>query len=69
MVADTHIELMDMVAKLVLHPGWIQKQGTAEEHFDVCMSKRKDAIRLGAKEINRQQLVAVIQGKRLEEDV
>lgn len=48
MIADSTGELLVMAERLGLRPEWIQKAGTAYEHFDVCMSKRSVAIGLGA---------------------
>ena len=51
LVADTTAELLEMVDKIGVQRKWIQHAGTPREHFDICMSKRKKAIELGAKEI------------------
>lgn len=48
MIADTREELFAMVDMLGLQRRWIQSYGTAREHFDVSMSKREQAIKLGA---------------------
>ena len=57
MVADTHEELVAMAYKIGLDPRWIQHAGTPKEHFDISMSKRKLAVRSGAVEITRRELV------------
>lgn len=51
MVADTHDELVEMADKLNLNRKWLQKPGTAGEHFDVSLGYRAKAVKLGAKEI------------------
>lgn len=48
MIADTHDELVRMAMQIGVHPKWIQKGGTRDEHFDVTMRARADAIKLGA---------------------
>lgn len=40
MVADSRDELLAMADKIGVARKWIQKPGTAWEHFDVCKSKR-----------------------------
>lgn len=51
MVADTHEELINMAIRIGVNTKWIQYPGTYNEHFDVCLSKKKKGIELGAKEI------------------
>lgn len=52
MVADTTKELLEMCDKIGVQRKWIQMKGTYNEHFDICLSKRAKAIKLGAKEIH-----------------
>jgi hypothetical protein len=63
MIADTHEELMEMAAKLELLERWIQKPGTPHEHFDVCATKRRRAIELGAVKKTQRELVSIIRLK------
>lgn len=51
MIADTTEELLSMVDKIGVQKKWIQKQGTANEHFDISLAKKKLAIENGALEI------------------
>ena len=51
MIADTDEELDEMAAKIGLLPGW-KHQG----HYDVCLSKKKLAIKLGAKEVTVREI-------------
>ncbi len=51
-VADTTNELLDMMDKIGVQRKWIQYPNTYNEHFDICLSKKKKAIEFGAKEIN-----------------
>ena len=64
MMADTHEELLAMVDKIGVQRKWIQKEGTWQEHFDVCLAARMKAIRAGAVEQTPQQLVRRMWAKR-----
>ncbi|WP_104656567.1 DUF4031 domain-containing protein [Ralstonia insidiosa] len=64
MVADSKAELIAMALDIGVHPRHIQKEGTPHEHFDICKSKRAEAVRRGAVEVDRAGLVAVIKRKR-----
>lgn len=63
MIADTTEELLDMATKIGVDHKWIQYQGTAREHFDICLSKRKKAVSLGAKEITWKEAGRIILSK------
>lgn len=65
MMADTTQELLEMVDKIKVQRRWIQDAGTPYEHFDICLSKKKLAIAAGAKEIDRKELVAILNRKKL----
>lgn len=56
MVADTREELLAMVDKIGVQRKWIQSYNTPREHFDICLAKRKLAIKHGAIEITYRQL-------------
>ncbi len=60
LIADTTIELFEMVDKIGVDRKWIQKPGTLNEHFDIAMSKRKLAISYGAREITYRQYGEII---------
>lgn len=64
MVADTREELLEMCDKIGVQRKWIQKAGTAHEHFDIAKSKKALAIKHGAVEVDRRQLVEIIRRKR-----
>ena len=51
MCADTEAELHDMARKIGLLPSWYQN-----EHYDVCMQKREEAITLGAIPVTMREL-------------
>lgn len=57
MAADTREELFDMCDKIGLDTRWLQYPGTWREHMDVSLSKRALAVRNGAVEVTRQELV------------
>lgn len=52
LIADTTNELLEMVDKIGVQRKWVQHEGTYNEHFDICLSKKQKAIEFGAKEIN-----------------
>ena len=60
MIADSPRELFYMVDKIGVKRKWIQFPGTYREHFDICLTKRKMAVRLGAIQITTREL-----GRRL----
>jgi len=62
--ADTNEELMQMVEKINVNKKWIQKKDKPEEHFDICLSKKKLALKFGAVEVHPFKFVEVIRTKR-----
>jgi hypothetical protein len=65
LVADTTKELLAMVDKIGVQRKWIQNPGTWREHFDICLSKKKLAIKYGAKEIKYgRELARILEKKR-----
>lgn len=64
MLADSTDELLAMADRIGVQRKWLQKSGTTHEHFDIALSKRALAVKAGAIEIDRQQLVAILKGKR-----
>lgn len=59
MVADSTEELLAMASVIGLDPRWLQNAGTAHEHFDISMGKRRLAITAGAIEVDRRWLGAI----------
>lgn len=51
MIADTEAELHAMADGIGVARRWYQG-----DHYDICLSMRAKAVRLGAKEITRQEL-------------
>ena len=65
LVADTLDELHAMAERLDLRR-WFQGHASFP-HYDVCLSKRDQAIALGAKPITSKQLVLFMRRKRGQE--
>lgn len=61
MIADSTEELLQMVDKIGVQRRWIQHPGTPNEHFDICLSKRKKAVDFGAKEIGFRDYATEVQ--------
>lgn len=64
MMADSSAELMAMADRLGLQRAWLQKAGTYLEHYDVSTSKRAAAVRAGAVQVSRRELVRMMLDKR-----
>lgn len=56
MMADTDDELHSMAAKIGLSRIWFQDK-TSFKHYDVSLSKKAQALKLGAVEITAKELV------------
>ena len=56
MVADTSAELHAMAQLIGVARRWVQDAGTYREHYDICLSRKEKALRLGAKEITWSEL-------------
>lgn len=63
MIADTYDELMAMADIIGLKRKWIQYPGTPREHFDICLTKRKLAVKAGAIEVTGRDIVLKIRSK------
>ncbi len=64
MVADSTDELLAMADRIGVARKWLQKAGTAHEHFDIALSKRALAVAAGAKEISMMDLGRIIRARR-----
>lgn len=64
MVADSDAELHAMAGKIGVARRWHQKAGTEYSHYDICMSKRVEAIKCGALECDRRKVGELIQARR-----
>jgi len=58
MVADTLGELHAMAEAIGMRRAWFQP--ASFPHYDVSLSRRRRAVQLGAVEVDRRQLVAVM---------
>lgn len=59
MVADTIDELHSMAAAIGLKREWFQPRSFP--HYDLSLGSRKEALRRGAVEVDRRELVAVME--------
>jgi hypothetical protein len=66
MVADTTEEVVAMATLIGVQPKWIQRAGTAREHFDIAQSKREIALANGAVAITLRQCSAMCARRRVE---
>jgi len=65
MLADTVPELHEMADKIGIKRKWYQGPPvTINPHYDICMSKRKEAVECGAKEITMREAVPIMSGMR-----
>lgn len=60
MIADTTEELIKMADKIRVSRKHIQNKGKYNEHFDICLSKKKLALEAGAKQITSRELVTIL---------
>lgn len=59
MIADTTDELLAMADKIGVNRKWIQDKGTYQEHFDICLTKRKLAVQGGTVELTMRELSSI----------
>lgn len=61
LVADSENELHEFAAKIGMKRGWFQDGDThTMPHYDLIARRRKAAVKIGAIEIDRSQLVEMI---------
>jgi len=65
MLADTRDELLAMADRIGVARRWLQKAGTAQEHFDICLAKRALAVDAGADEITLRETGMLVRKKRV----
>ncbi len=68
MLADSTEELQQMAHDIGVSKVHIQKAGTPREHFDVCLTMKRKALRLGAQQITARQVVTLMQKKRRQKE-
>ena len=66
MIADSTAELLAMADQIGVQRRWLQDPDSPREHFDICLSKRDQAIRAGAKVLSQRDLVKRIRRLRKE---
>lgn len=64
MVADTAAELHEMAQAIGMQFSWFQPRSWP--HYDVCLSRRAQAVERGAVEVTQRELVRIIQKLRSE---
>jgi hypothetical protein len=64
MIADSTEELLAMADRIGVARRWLQKAGTAQEHFDIALSKRALAVEAGAVEVTMMELGRIIRRRR-----
>ena len=64
MVADTTEELLAMADRIGVDRRWLQKAGTAHEHFDIALTKRALAVQAGAIEVSMMDIGRLIRRRR-----
>lgn len=64
MVADTYDELHAMADRLGIQRKWFQNKPGGTPHYDICKSKRVKAVELGAVEVDRRQMCAIMDNWR-----
>lgn len=64
MLADSTAELLEMADRIGVARKWIQHAGTPREHFDIALSKRAQAVKLGAVEITWRQSCEIVRRRR-----
>ena len=69
MIADTDEELHDMADRIGVARRHFQKAGTAQRHYDICLSKRKLAVAAGAIEITLRQTGAMTRRRRVTDEL
>lgn len=63
MAADSLDELHTMAHKIGLQRRWFQNK-PEHPHYDISMSKRREAIKLGAVEVSQRQMLMLHQGHK-----
>ena len=64
MIADTRAELDEMADRIGVARKWRQKSGTAGEHYDICLSKKRQAVGGGAVKLTLRELAEMCHARR-----
>jgi hypothetical protein len=62
MLADTEVELVRFAIRIGLRPAWLQRKPVL--HFDLTPPRRERAVKLGAREVTRRELVGIMRSQR-----
>lgn len=65
MIATSDEDLHKMAALIGMARRWHQNPGTAQSHYDICLSMRAKAIQLGAIEITWRQTGAMTRHRQV----
>ena len=70
MMADSEEELHEFASRIGLKRSWFQKKSETDHrwHYDLVPSKRAQAVRLGAREVDRRFIVQLVNARRQEQD-
>jgi len=64
LIADSASELHKFAAKLGLSHKWFQGGNRRLPHYDLTAGKRKQAVKMGAVEISREEIVRQVKKYR-----
>lgn len=64
MTADSDGELHAMADRIGVARKWHQRAGTPYSHYDICLSKRAEAVKAGAVEITQREAALKILSRR-----
>lgn len=65
MIADSTNELLEMADKIGVQRKWIQYPGVVDrEHFDISVTKRALAVKLGAVEVDTYELIEILNNRQ-----
>ena len=67
LMADSLVELIFFGKQIGLSLGWIQHRTAGLLHFDLNVTMREKAVKAGAIEIDRKQVVELIRKRRASE--
>lgn len=69
MIADSTEELHQIARTIGVKLKWVQRAGTAREHFDICRAKRRLALDAGAIEITQRQCAQKLRDRTVHQEV
>ena len=63
-LGDKFEELHAMAQRLGFKRSWFQTSHNGMPHYDICQTKREQAIKLGAEVVDRKKMVALMRNHR-----